>query len=44
MAVYPLPFERAAMRTWFERPKRLLVLLWRMLTQQPPECAETPAR
>jgi glycosyltransferase involved in cell wall biosynthesis len=37
MALYPLPFQREATRISFERPKRLLILLWRLLTQQPPE-------
>ncbi len=39
MAMYPLPFQREATRISFERPKRLLVLLWRLLAQEPPEFA-----
>jgi glycosyltransferase involved in cell wall biosynthesis len=31
MAGYPLPFTRGVTATAFERPKRLLVLLWRLL-------------
>jgi glycosyltransferase involved in cell wall biosynthesis len=37
MVRYPMPFQREATRIWFERPKRLLVLLWRMITHRSPE-------
>jgi glycosyltransferase involved in cell wall biosynthesis len=40
MARYPLPFERCVMRTFCERPKRLFVLLARLLIGQ---AAEMPA-
>jgi hypothetical protein len=37
LARFPLPFERGVMRTPLERPKRLAVLLLRLLLHRPPE-------
>jgi hypothetical protein len=37
LAAYPLPFANGVMRTSFERPKRVGVVLMRLLLQRSPE-------